>query len=203
MSPSSLRDLKALVRPSQHDTCTSSFRFKDLPTEIAIRVLALAITTPTKLLAYRSFVRVCREVQELALYACLPHVPVVLISLEQFESFCTLLETHPIVRRRIRSVYFAPGIPATTERTLGLDILQKCSGIARIACSADLLEAFMEVPADFAHHDLKDLTLLKSHIIWQELLHLPTGRQLFAQLTTFVSQESLMSTSTSIFVSHP
>jgi hypothetical protein len=41
----------------------------------------------------------------------------------------------------------------------------------------------MELSTDFAHHGLKDLTLIEPHVNWPELLHLPTSRQLFAQLT--------------------
>jgi hypothetical protein len=74
---------------------SSPFRFKDLPPEIALRILALAITTPAKSKTYMSLVRVSREFRVLALEACLPHVPVVLFSLSRFESFRAFLDAHP------------------------------------------------------------------------------------------------------------
>jgi hypothetical protein len=108
-----------------------------------------------------------------------------LLTLARFQSFCTLLDSHPSVRPRIRSVWFIGGIKAATERTLGLDILQKCPRVARIACNINLLRAFLEAPGEFAHHDLKDLTLIEAIIPWRNLLCLPKACQLFGQLTRF------------------
>ena len=162
---------------------SSPFRFKDLPIEVAMRILALAVTTPAKLRTYRSLVRVCRDMRVLVLDVCLQHLPVVLLCLAQFESFCGFINSNPTAGSRIRSVWFVAGITVKMERTLGLEIVQKCPRIARIGCNINLLRAIIESPSEFALHHLKQLTLIEPKIPWHEILSPPTGRRLFGQLT--------------------
>ena len=175
------------VRFSSLQTMTrlasSPFRFKDLPIEVAMRILALAVTTPAKLETYRSLARVSRDMRVLVLDVCLQQIPVVLLTLARFQSFCAFIDSNPTAGPRIRSVWFVAGITAATERTLGLEIVRRCPRIARIGCNINLLKAIVESPSEFAHHQLKQLTLIEPKIPWQDILSPPTGRRLFGQLT--------------------
>jgi len=125
------------------------FKFKDFPTEVAIRILIFA--TSTHLRSYQSFVVVSRAMQALVYETCLPHLPIMLHTRRHFDSFCLLIAYHPItVSPRIRTVWFVTGVKVGAERTFHGIILQKCTRITHIACNINLLRAFVGSSAVFA-----------------------------------------------------
>ena len=124
--------------------------------------------------------------QALAYDACLPHLPVMLHTRRHVDSFCMLLESNPdTVGPRIRTLWVVASIRANLEYELGQTILRRCTRITHMACNINLLKAlvFSESSTAFAHHDLKDLTLIEPVIPWVLLLSYPAGHQLFGQLT--------------------
>ena len=107
------------------------FRFKEFPVEISTPILAFStVSTLWRWRTYRSLVVVSRTMQALAYDACLPHLPVMLHTRQHVNTFSNLLEHNPTtVGSRIRTLWFIAGIKAGVERTLGGNILQRCTRI--------------------------------------------------------------------------
>jgi hypothetical protein len=122
--------------------------------------------------------------QALVYDACLPYLPVMLHTKKHVDSFCLLLVSHPtLIAPRIRSLWFIAGVKADVERTAGLNILKKCTGITHLACRINLLNVLVCKSEGLVHHGLRHLTLVEPKVPWRLILSQPTARQLFRQLT--------------------
>lgn len=178
-----------MMIPQQQPNVNSNrppyLKFTEFPIEISIRILALSTaSTLWCWTTYRSLIAVSRDMQALAHYACLPHLPIMLHTSTHVDSFCMLLKSNPnTVGPCIRTLWVIAGIKANVEYALGHTILQKCTKITHIACNINLLKALVCNSTTFSHHNLKELTLIEPIIPWELLLGNPAGRQLFNQLT--------------------
>src|SRR6266568_5820477 len=99
MTPQLLRNLNSDRAPY--------LRFEEFPVEISTHILALS-TVPTLWCwkTYQSLIVVSRDMQALAYYAYLPHLPIMLHTRKHVDSFCMLLESNPnTVGPRIRTLW--------------------------------------------------------------------------------------------------
>jgi hypothetical protein len=159
------------------------FDFLGLPIELAIEILVLASLLHRE--TFKSLVCVSHAFRALVYEACIPHLPIMLRTRHQYESFSSLLTAQPnIVGRRVRFVWFAE-TETRSSRALGLSIFQRCPVITHMGCTRGLLDQFLSAPPPFAHHHLIDLTVMANRFSWNDFLRKPSARCLFSQLTHF------------------
>ena len=172
---------RATARRLQHN---SHFQFQDIPLDVASQILVLATATSAYWGTYKSLIKVSRAMQALVYDACFPYLPIMLHTKQHVDSFCLLLASHTtLIGPRIRSLWFIAGVKADVERTTGLDILKKCTGITHLACRINLLSALVSESQALVHHGLRHLTLIEAIVPWKLLLSQPAACQLFMQLT--------------------
>ncbi|KAF8191688.1 hypothetical protein BJ912DRAFT_963257 [Pholiota molesta] len=161
----------------------NAFRLLDLPPEVALLVLAHAADWPS---TYASLVRASRRCQALTFRACLPRMPVRLISPEQVRSFDLLLRTRvqpqPLAGL-VRYMWVTPLQEASLAAAVG--IVKKCTQLRALASNTHVVkEAVTLRGARVSHAECKDLTLLSTRAqAWAGLLGTAHGAAFFAQLT--------------------
>ncbi|KAH9480159.1 hypothetical protein JR316_0006756 [Psilocybe cubensis] len=159
----------------------TSFRFLDLPPELALLVLAQCADWPE---TYQSLVRTSRYCQRLTFHACLPRTPIRLITPEQVGSFDTFLHARPKLAPLIQHMWMTP----LQEELLGtsIAIVKKCKHLKSLASNAYIVqEAISLSPSGrISHRDCRDLTLLSTRTeSWISLLNTPNGSAFFRRLT--------------------
>lgn len=158
----------------------ASFRFHDLPPEIALIVLAQCADWPK---TYQSLVRTSRYCQRLTFHACLPRMPIRLITQEQVGSFDALLQARPKLAPLIRHMWMTP----LREELLGtsIAIVKKCKHLRSLASNAYIVQEAISIRGSrLSHSDCRDLTLLSTKTeSWTSLLKTPNGSAFFRQLT--------------------
>jgi len=156
------------------------FRFLDLPPEIGILVLSHCADWPA---TFQSLVRVSEHVQQLTFYACLPRMPVRLISHEQINSFSRLLHSHPELTQLVKHMWMTP-----MKRELlptSIAIVKKCKNLRSLATNSHIMQESITLRGNrLSHLHCKDLTLLSLRSeAWTTLLTTTNGSAFFRQLT--------------------
>ncbi|KAF9561083.1 hypothetical protein CPC08DRAFT_707655 [Agrocybe pediades] len=158
------------------------FRFLDLPPEIGIMILSHCAAWPA---TYQSLVCVSEHVQQLTFHACLPRMPIRLISTEQIHSFDGLLRARPNsdVAQLIRHMWMTPlkreAIPTA------ISIVKRCKNLLSLASNFHIIQESILLRGNRPTHlYCKDLTLLSLRSeAWTTLLNTANGSAFFRQLT--------------------
>ncbi|KAF9474042.1 hypothetical protein BDN70DRAFT_885266, partial [Pholiota conissans] len=161
----------------------ASFRLLHLPPEIALLVLAHAADWPS---TYLSLVQVSRRCQWLTFHACLPHMPIRLITPEQVRAFDLFLRGASRVQLipLVRYAWVTPLKEASLDAAVG--IVKKCTNLQALATNAYIVQEAVTLRggARLSHLECKDLTLLSMRTqVWTNLLSTANGTAFFAQLT--------------------
>ncbi|KDR82338.1 hypothetical protein GALMADRAFT_237602 [Galerina marginata CBS 339.88] len=157
-----------------------SFRFRDLPPEVCLVVLAYCADWPG---TYQSLVRVSRDCQRLTFHACLPRIPVTLISPEQVHSFDQFLQARPKLACLVHHMWMTPLKEELLDTSIA--IVQKCNNLRSLASNAFIVQESITLHKDrLSHGNCKDLTLLSTRTeSWTSLLNTSNGSAFFRQLT--------------------
>ncbi|KAF8969011.1 hypothetical protein BDZ97DRAFT_302383 [Flammula alnicola] len=169
-----------LVEKQRQIVERGSFRLLDLPPEISLVVLAHCADWPS---TYLALVRVSERCQGLTFNACLPRMPVRLITPEQIRSFDCFLRARPKLASLVHYMWVTP----LKEDLLGtsVGIVKKCSNLRSLASNAYIVqESITFRGTQLSHVDCKDLTLLSTRTqAWTSLLSTSNGAAFFRQLT--------------------
>ncbi|KAF8904133.1 hypothetical protein CPB84DRAFT_1773527 [Gymnopilus junonius] len=172
---------QALLEEKQRQTLESrAFRFEDLPVEVRLLVLAHCADWPA---TYQSLVRVSSHCQRLTFHACLPRLPVKLISPQQVHSFDLFLHTQP----KLACLMYHMWITPLKEELLpiSISIVKKCNNLRSLASNAYILQESITLSKGrLSHENCTDLTLLATRTeSWTSLLNTANGSAFFHQLT--------------------
>jgi len=159
---------------------TSSFRLFDLPPEISLVILSYVAHSPS---GYLSLVRASKLCQRLTFHACLPRMPVRLISEEQVLSFDRFIRARPKLASLVQHMWATPLKEDLLPITIG--IVKKCTNLRTFASNAYIVQQSITFRGQQLSHDsCKELTLLTTRPnTWASLLSTPTGSAFFRQLT--------------------
>lgn len=162
-----------------------AFRLLDLPPELSSLVLAHAADWPP---TYCALVQVSRRCQGLTLHACLPLMPVRLITAEQLRAFHALLHARPTLACLVHRLWATP-LKEELFPT-AIDIVRRCTNVRALASTAHIVESAITlrggtaVSVRLSHSACADLTLLSARTgAWARLFDTPHGGALFARLT--------------------
>ena len=158
-----------------------AFRLLDLPAELSGLVLAHAADWPE---TYRALVQASKRCQSLTVHACLPHMPVRLVTAAQLRSFHTLLRARPELACLVHRLWATPLKEELLPTTI--DIVRRCTNLRALASTAHIVESAITLRSSDAwlsHSACTDLTLLAARTgAWAALFATPHGRALFARL---------------------
>jgi len=159
---------------------TNSFRLFDLPPEICLDILAYVAHSPS---GYLSLLRISRYCQRLTFHACLPRMPVRLISEEQVLSFDRFLRARPKLANLVQHMWVTPLKEDLLPIAIG--IVKKCTNLRTFASNAYIIQQSITFRGlQLSHESCKALTLLTTRPnTWASLLSTPTGSAFFRQLT--------------------
>lgn len=158
----------------------SSFRLFDLPPELGLIVLSHCANWPS---TYQSLVRTSRTCQRLTFHACLPRIPIRLITPEQVSSFDTFLRSRPKLAALIHHVWMTP--LKEEQVVTSIAIVKKCNQLRSLASNAYIVQESISVRGGrLSHPFCQDLTLLSTRTeCWVNLLKTSNGVAFFRQLT--------------------
>jgi hypothetical protein len=159
---------------------TSSFRLFDLPPEICLAILAYVAHSPSD---YLSLVHVSRYCQRLTFHACLPRMPVRLISEEQVLSFGRFIHAQPKLATLMQHMWVTPLKEDLLPIAIG--IVKKCTNLRTFASNAYIVQESITFRGrQLSHDSCKSLTLLTTRPnSWASLLNTSAGSAFFRQLT--------------------
>ena len=159
---------------------TSSFRLFDLPPEICLAILSYVTHSPS---GYLSLVRVSKCCQRLTFHACLPRMPVRLISEEQVLSFDRFIRARPKLASLMQHMWVTP--LKEDLLPIAIRIVKKCTNLRTLASNAYIVQQSITFRGKQLSHDsCKELTLLTTRPnTWVTLLNTPNGSAFFRQLT--------------------
>ncbi|KIM35871.1 hypothetical protein M413DRAFT_449499 [Hebeloma cylindrosporum] len=159
---------------------TSSFRLFDLPPGISLAILSYVAHSPPE---YLSLLRVSKCCQRLTFHACLPRMPVRLISEEQVLSFDRFIRARPQLAGLMQHMWVTPLKEDLLPIAIG--IVKKCTNLRTFASNAYIVQQSITFRGQqLSHVSCKELTLLTTRPnTWATLLSTPTGSAFFRQLT--------------------
>ena len=159
---------------------TMKFPFTLLPEELQLAVLSHASNQTARRL-FLALVLVSKDIRQKTLLECLPLMAVTLTTRQQILAFDGFCFNNPELARLVRHLWISP--TEEEARFPSFRILKTCTGVASLACNAQLLDAAICSGTDLNHRQCRFLTLLKSPKSWEDLLPTQTGAAFFDQLT--------------------
>jgi hypothetical protein len=156
------------------------FPFTSLPEELQLAVLSHASNQTARRL-FLALVLVCKDIRQKTLIECLPLMAVTLTTRQQILAFDGFCFNNPELARLVRRLWISP--TEEEARFPSHRILKNCTGVASLACNAQLLDTAICSGTDLEHRQCRFLTLLKSPKSWEGLLSTRTGAAFFNQLT--------------------
>ncbi|KAF8073343.1 hypothetical protein FPV67DRAFT_1620405 [Lyophyllum atratum] len=159
---------------------TNGFRFRKLPPELQLTVLAHSAESPE---TFRALVRVSRYMNDTTLRACLPRMPVTLNTPKQLAAFASLIQRNRGVGDLVHNLWVSP--LRKEDVALACRILQACTNVRVLACEARVITAITSnsKTSKFKHTLCRDLTLLLSRPQWESAMNTPNGLLFLRQLT--------------------
>ncbi|KAK7048182.1 hypothetical protein R3P38DRAFT_1853737 [Favolaschia claudopus] len=177
------------------------FPFAELPVELSIRILTLAIGPSQQ--TYRSLLLLNKPFYNLILSEkLLQRVSVLLSKDYQILAFHNYLKTHPEAASQIRALWLICLSPRSCRRVRksSIAIIDACINVRALACTPEhlMLSGICsneeESPAEFKHTRCVELTLNDFDVTWPHLLQ-GNGLKLFNQLSHLNYVGSLPSSS--------
>ncbi|GLB45291.1 hypothetical protein LshimejAT787_2100510 [Lyophyllum shimeji] len=159
---------------------TYGFRFKRLPPELQLMVLAFSAEWPE---TYRALVLVSRYMCHATQRACIPRMPVTLSTSKQLSAFASLVQRDARVGDLVHNLWISP--LRREDSSLAYRILRACTNVRVLACDAWTLAATIAnvKPTRLRHTMCRDLTLLLRCPEWESAMNTPHGLLFLRQLT--------------------
>ena len=180
---------KVLVKPKQPRR-DSTFPFRNLPPELQLAVLShCADSTRT----YRALVLVSRYFLYSTLRACIPLIPITLLTSPALSSFLSFLQrtihvphSHSLtfVGSLVTRLWVTPITESPTDTDKARTILSACTNVRVLAVDAHTLTYALGFASHHRHTFCTHLTLLMTQRDWHSALAAtPKGPTLLRQLT--------------------
>ncbi|KAF8985127.1 hypothetical protein BDQ17DRAFT_1377006 [Cyathus striatus] len=163
---SQAKKVKAAMLREQHETerylaltrTQKPFPFMKLPQEIQLLILSPCADWNR---TYKSLVLVSRTMQQLTLEACLPRMPVILLTMRACTIFSQFLFTHPEAENLVRHLFIWPPEDTGSCMVPCATILLRCKNSRTLACTPVMLHLAMRAGMTVtSHHNCTDFTLL-------------------------------------------
>ncbi|KAF7297827.1 hypothetical protein MKEN_01406500 [Mycena kentingensis (nom. inval.)] len=154
------------------------FPFADLPVELALRILSLAVGISQG--TYRSLILTNQLISGYVRHHMLPLVPVMLTSKKQVYAFDAYLRTSPEVIAQIHHLWtIAPG-SVYASRDVCVSVIKRCTSLRSLACHPHVLEEAFRYAPTLEHKHCTSLTLFQFRVLWAPSL--ANRHTAFAQL---------------------